>query len=194
MAVKPIPDGHSTVIPYLCVPDVAGLIAFLQKTFDAKEMYRTTLPDGGIMHAHVHIGSSSVMMGQTPPDYKATQGMLYVYVTDVDAVYRRALEAGATSMAEPDDDQFYGDRVAAVKDLAGNQWWIATRKEEVPEDEIVRRAMARAEAQMSTGIMVTLSCLHVLESRQKENLLRVPSCLRAFVVKNSGDGPRYGDI
>jgi uncharacterized glyoxalase superfamily protein PhnB len=141
MAVKPIPDGHSTVIPYLCVPDVAGLIAFLQKTFDAKEVYRTTLPDGGIMHAHVHIGSSSVMMGQTPPDYKATQGMLYVYVTDVDAVYRRALDAGATSMAQP-DDQFYGDRVAAVKDLAGNQWWIATRKEEVPEEEIVRRAMA----------------------------------------------------
>ena len=141
MAVKPIPDGHSTVIPYLCVSDVASLIEFLKKTFDAKEMYRTTLPNGTIMHAHVHIGESSVMMGQAPPDYKTTQGMLYVYVTDVDAVYRRALEAGATSVADL-VDQFYGDRVGAVKDPSGNQWWIATHKEDVPEDELARRAMA----------------------------------------------------
>lgn len=145
MAVQPIPPGSSTVTPYLCVSDVGQLIEFLQRTFDAKEQYRTTLPNGAIMHAQVKIAESSVMMGQVPQDYKAMVGMLYVYVTDVDAVYGRAMEAGATSIAGP-ADQFYGDRVAAVKDPSGNQWWIATHIEDVPNDEIARRAAANRPA------------------------------------------------
>jgi PhnB protein len=141
MAVKPIPDKHSTVIPHLVVSDVVRLIEFLQRAFDAKEFHRSTFPGGTVMHAHVHIGESSVMMGQAPPNHPLMPAVLYVYVTDVDAVYRRALAAGATSIAEP-ANQFYGDRVGAVKDPSGNQWWIATHVEDVSDEEIVRRATA----------------------------------------------------
>jgi PhnB protein len=141
MSVKPIPDGHSTVIPYLFIQRAAELIAFLIAAFDAREMYRSTMPDGRVMHAHLRIGDSSIMLGEAPADRAGAPAMLYMYVEDVDAVYKRAIHAGATPMNEP-ADQFYGDRVGAVKDFAGNQWWIGTRKEDVPEDELARRAAA----------------------------------------------------
>jgi len=141
MAVKPIPDGHSSVIPYLVIPSVVRQIEFLQKVFDAKVKYKMAMPDGTIMHAHVRIGDSSIMMGQTPPGQNPVTAMLYMYVTDADAVYRRAIEAGATSISAV-KDEFYGDRVGAVKDAVGNQWYIATHKEDVSDDELARRAMA----------------------------------------------------
>src|SRR6201999_2114846 len=111
------------------VPSVATLIDFLKKAFDAKEVHRSALPDGTVMHAHVRIGDSSIMMGQKPPGSDVGAGMLYLYVTDADAVYRRAIDAGATSISAP-SNQFYGDRVGAVKDASGNQWWIATHVED----------------------------------------------------------------
>ena len=82
-----------------------------------------------------------MMMGQAQPACAVSPAMLYAYVADVDASYRRALAAGGKAIRQP-ADQFYGDRAGAIRDPAGNQWWIATRKEEVPEPELARRAVA----------------------------------------------------
>jgi uncharacterized glyoxalase superfamily protein PhnB len=141
MAVKAIPEGHHTVTPYLLVRGVDRLIDFLKRAFAAEEVLRTKRPDGAIAHAQVRIGDSMVMMGEPGPDHPLLPAMLYLYVEDVDAVYRRALAAGAVSLSEP-ADMFYGDRTAGVKDEHGNQWWIATHKEDVPPEELTRRAEA----------------------------------------------------
>jgi PhnB protein len=79
-----------------------------------------------------------IMLGESSDQWKAMPCMLYVYVPDVDAVYRRAIDAGATSIKEP-QDQFYGDRTAGVQDVCGNQWWLGTRKEDLSNEELVRR-------------------------------------------------------
>jgi PhnB protein len=141
MAVKPIPDGFHSVTPFLTVPGVAQLLDFLKQAFEAQELHRMPRPDGTIMHAEVRIGDSLVMMGEPMGSSQPMFGSLYLYVHDVDAVYQRALQAGATSTSEP-ADQFYGDRSAGIKDPVGNQWWIATHKEDVPLEEIARRAKA----------------------------------------------------
>lgn len=139
MAVKPIPDDHHTVIPYLMVHGVARLLDFLKQSFEAKETERMARPDGTIMHAEVRIGDSAVMMGEPMGEFQPMPGSIYVYVNDTDAAYRRALEAGATSVMEP-ADMFYGDRNAGVKDSCGNIWWIATHVEDVSPEELRRRA------------------------------------------------------
>jgi PhnB protein len=142
MTVKHIPDGFHTVTPYLTVPGVATLIDFLQQAFDAQPLLSPMMrPDGSIGHAEVKIGDSVIMMGEPMGDMPPMPGSLYLYVQDTDAVYQRALQAGATSLMEP-ADQFYGDRSAGVKDPAGNQWWIATHKEDVPPAEMLKRAKA----------------------------------------------------
>lgn len=139
MAVKPIPEGHHSVTPYLLVDDVARLIDFLTRAFQAVETLRMPRPDGKIGHAEMKIGDSMVMMGQPQGQGKPTPSTLYLYVQDTDAVYRRALAAGATSITEP-TDQFYGDRNAGVQDPCGNLWWIATHIEDVSPEELARRA------------------------------------------------------
>ena len=141
MAVKPIPDGYHTVTPYLIVPGAAKLIDFLKQAFDARESFRMASPEGRIMHAEVRIGDSVVMMSDTGQEAQPRPCMIYLYVNDVDATYKRALQAGATSLREP-ANQFYGDRSAAVKDPAGNDWGIATHVEDVPPEEIEKRAEA----------------------------------------------------
>lgn len=141
MAVSYMPEGFSTVTPYLVVRDAAGLIEFLERTFDATELDRTVAPDGRIMNAIVLVGASRVMMGEVAAGGPTRPAMLYVYVPDVDAIYRRALAAGATSISEP-ADMFYGDRHGGVEDAYGNQWWIATRKEVVTPEELRRRVAA----------------------------------------------------
>ena len=142
--VKPIPDGYHTVTPYLVVQGVDELIAFLKQAFDAVETERLPGPDGKVGHGEVRIGDSVVMMGEASGEWKPMPGMIYLYVNDTDATYKRALEAGATSVMEP-ADQFYGDRNAGVKDASGNMWWIATRKENVSPEELRKRAEARAK-------------------------------------------------
>ena len=137
-AVKPIPEGFHAVTPYLLVEDAAGLIPFLEKAFGAKLLGRYDAPDGRLMHASLEIGDSKVMMGQAAAEWPAMPCMIHLYVEDTDAVYRRAVEAGARSIREP-ADQFYGDRSAGVADPAGNQWWISTHVEDVSDEEIARR-------------------------------------------------------
>jgi len=141
MAVKPIPDGYHAVTPYLTVQGVPKLIDFLKQAFEAQEIERMTQPDGTIGHAEVRIGDSVVMMGEARDEWKPMPSGIYLYVNDTDAVYKRALQAGATSIMEP-ADQFYGDRSAGVKDSSGNHWWIATHKEDVSPEELKKRAQA----------------------------------------------------
>jgi len=144
MAVKPIPDGYHTVTPYFIVKGAVRLIDFLKMAFDAVEISRSATPDGTVMNAELKIGDSMVMMGEANNQSLPMPIAIYLYVPDVDAVYRRALAAGGTSLMEP-ADQFYGDRNGGVKDPSGNQWWIATHVEDVPPDEMAKRADAHAK-------------------------------------------------
>jgi PhnB protein len=141
MAVKPIPDGYHSVTPYLMVQGVAALIDFLKQAFGGDEIFRMPRPDGAIMHAEVKIGDSMIMMGEAMGEHQPMPGSIYLYVNDADAVYQRALQAGATTMMEP-GDQFWGDRQAGIKDPVGNFWWIATHKEDVSPEELAKRAEA----------------------------------------------------
>ncbi len=141
MAVKPIPDGYHTVTPYLTVQGAAELLAFLKKAFDAKETERITRPDGTIGHAEARIGDSVVMLDDAMGEAKAMPTAIYLYVNDADATYKRALQAGGTSVMEP-ATQFWGDRHGAVRDPAGNLWSIASRIEDVPPEELKKRAEA----------------------------------------------------
>ncbi len=90
------------------------------------------------MHAETRIGDSIVMLGQNNEKWPSTRSMIHLYVEDVDRVFQRAIEAGATPLREP-ETMFYGDRSGGVDDPWGTQWWIATRVEEVPEEEVTRR-------------------------------------------------------
>jgi PhnB protein len=139
MAVTPIPEGYHSVTPYLTVSDPGALIDFVKQAFGAEEILRMERADGSIGHAEVRIGDSVVMLGGANEQWGAMPGMVHLYLEDVDAAYQRALEAGAESVQEV-ADQFYGDRSGGVRDRLGNVWWIATHVEDVPEDEMARRA------------------------------------------------------
>lgn len=122
------PAAHNAVSPYLLVSNVARMLAFLQTTFDAVELYKQALPDGTVKHAEVRIDDSVVMMGERPDGRDPVHCSTHVYVPDVDAAYQRALAAGATPISEP-KDQPYGDRSSGVRDNEGNIWWIGTHLE-----------------------------------------------------------------
>jgi len=141
MAVSPVPEGYQSVIPYLVIDGVAGLIEFLKTTFAAVEIERVPGPDGKVMHAEVRIGDSVVMMGDACGTTGPSPATLHVYLPDVDAAYQRALNAGATSIEAP-TDKFYGDRSAGVADAWGNRWFMATHVEDVSSEEMQRRAAA----------------------------------------------------
>ena len=140
--VKPVPERYHSVTPYLVVEGVPKLLEFLKDTFNSTELERVPRPDGTISHAEVRIGDSVVMMGEANAQSKPMPTMLYVYVEDVDAVYKRALQAGAKPVREL-KDEFYGDRAGGVADPMGNQWWIATHKEDVSPEELRRRMEAQ---------------------------------------------------
>jgi len=137
---NPVPQGYTTVTPYLCVADAAKLIEFLKQAFGAQLIFKMDGPGGRIMHAEMTIGDSRIMLGQPAPGQE-THAMIHLYLPDADAVYARALAAGATSVREP-ADQFYGDRSAGVRDQFGNQWYIATHVEDVSPEEMERRMAA----------------------------------------------------
>jgi PhnB protein len=149
-----IPAGYRTLTPSLTVHDAAGAIDFYKRAFDALELNRSPAPDGKrVFHAEVEIGDSRLMLsdefpemggGGGPRSLGGTPVNLWMYVEDTDDVYRRAVEAGAKGLSPPSDG-FWGDRWASVEDPFGHRWSIATRVEEVPEDELRRRVAAMAQ-------------------------------------------------
>lgn len=155
MAVKPIPDGYHVVTPYLAVDDAAKAIDYYTRAFDAKERGRMDAPGGKIAHAELQIGDSVVMLSDpfpqastTPPkELGGASASVFLYVDDVDAVVRRAVEAGATIAMEV-ADQFWGDRFGTIVDPFGHVWGIATHVEDVPPEEMAQRAK-QAMAAMS---------------------------------------------
>ena len=142
MPVKPIPEGYHTITPYLMVRDADASIEFYKRAFGA-ELPSPAMkgPDGKVAHAELKVGDSRLMigaqMGKAPAPTDAMH--LYLYVPDADAVYKRALAAGAKSTVEM-TDQFYGDRSGCVKDPDGHQWWIATHKEDLSQAELEKRS------------------------------------------------------
>ena len=122
-----VPKGYTTVTPYLQVRGGAELLEFVKTAWGAVETVRTTRPDGSLGHSEARLGDSMLMIGESGGEFPAMPACLHYYVEDADDAYRRAVEAGATSLYEP-MDQPYGDREAGVTDAAGNSWFIATHK------------------------------------------------------------------
>ena len=133
-----VPEGYHTITPHITLNEVQGLIKFLKEAFSAEEREVLTADDGRIIHAEIQIGDSIIMMAEPTGDADLVYGTFYMYVDDLEGVYKSALKAGASSIKEP-ADQFYGDRNAAVKDAFGNAWWIAARYEDVPQEELQKR-------------------------------------------------------
>jgi len=138
MNVNPIPEGFHTITPYLHVQDVANLIGFLTHAFGAKILKSSKLADGIVINAQLQIGDSMIELSEVRGDFQPMPSAMHLYVEDTDAVYKKAVEVGAMSVMEP-STQFYGDREAFVIDPSGNHWYIATRIENVSEDEMKKR-------------------------------------------------------
>jgi PhnB protein len=124
------PKGLRNVNVYLHPKRAEPLITFLKRAFSAKELAKYATPDGVVMHAEMGVGDSVIEMGEAHDKYETMTPMLYLYVPDVDALYRQAVAAGATSFQEP-ADQPYGDRNAGLRDNFGNTWYIATHVKDV---------------------------------------------------------------
>jgi uncharacterized glyoxalase superfamily protein PhnB len=150
--VKPIPPEYHSVSPVLIIRNAADAITFYMKAFDAEVMFRQDRPDGKLMHAALKIGDSVVMLGEecapheghaeecvrAPADLKGTTVNLYLYVKDVDQIFRQALEAGAEPMM-PVEDMFWGDRMGMVKDPYGHVWSVATHTQQLTQEQIEAR-------------------------------------------------------
>lgn len=120
------PDSYTSVSPYLIVDGAPRTIDFLIDVFRAAELRRDSDPSGGLRHAEVRLDDSVIMIADAADDWPPMAAHVHVYVSDVDAVYQRALAAGALSVQEPSDKDD-GDRRGGVKDAGGTTWWIATR-------------------------------------------------------------------
>jgi PhnB protein len=144
MANLPRPPGHHTLTPGFMVQNAGQVLQFLETAFGGKLVDRYDGPGGTIAHAEIMIGDSVVMFGDIMPGYAPMPASISFYVDDadtVDATYRRAIEAGATTESEP-KDQFYGYRSATVKDMGGNRWTICAVVEQVSPEEMHRRMAA----------------------------------------------------
>ena len=147
-AVKPIPEGHEGAIPYLSVSNASEAIVFYKHAFGAVEAL-CIAHEGKVGHAELEIGKARIMLCDEFPDHDAlsphtiggTPVMIHLYVEDVDAFTARAVEAGL-KILRPVADQFYGDRGGKFEDPFGHRWWIATHKEDIPPEELKRRAAA----------------------------------------------------
>jgi PhnB protein len=136
---KAIPEGFHSVTPFIMIRNADTLIDFLKQAFDAQEISLLKHPSGNVWHAQLKIGDSMIMIGDTMGEHPDAPCSVYLYVPDVDAVYEKALAAGALSLMEP-ANQFYGDRSAGVKDASGNTWWMGTHIEDVSDAELQRRS------------------------------------------------------
>jgi PhnB protein len=137
--IRPVPEGYRAVTSWIISRDTARLLDFVKKAFGAEEIARVPNEDGTIGHAEFRIGDSIVMAFDAKEGWPDTPGFFRLYVEDGDAVYRRALEAGAVSVTEM-TDLFFGDRVGRVRDPQGNVWWIQARVEELDPEEMEKRA------------------------------------------------------
>jgi PhnB protein len=155
-AAKPIPDDYPQITPYLCVDRAAEAIEFYSQVFGATERMRMGGPGGKVGHAELQLGAGVLMLSDEFPD-RGIRGprtiggspvTLSVYVEDVDAVYDRAVAAGATGL-RPVEDQFYGDRTGQFEDPFGHRWSVATHVEDVPPDEMAQRV---AELDAEQGV------------------------------------------
>ena len=162
MAVSPIPEGYHSVTPYLIVDGAAEAIRFYERAFGAAEVLRMPMPvpsdaaggvegsdSGKLAHAEIRIGDSVIMLADEFPNEdhlgpKSRGGptaSFLVYTTDVDAAWKRAIDAGCTSEREP-ENQFWGDRMGTLRDPFGHRWSLATHVEDVAPDEMNRRMQA----------------------------------------------------
>ena len=135
-----------SLTPYICCQDAPKAIEFYKKAFGARETMRLAEPSGKIGHAEVEIGGSMLMISDEYPDYDAlsptsvggTPVKLHLYVEDADAVFARAVDAGA-KVVRPLEDQFYGDRSGTLRDPFGHVWFVSMKKEDLTADEVQRR-------------------------------------------------------
>jgi PhnB protein len=147
--VKPIPDGYHNMTPYLIVNGAARAIEFYTKVFGATEKMRMPSPGGKVGHAELTLGDSMIMLADEHPEigarapsaYGGSAVSLMLYVPDVDATVATATAAGA-KILRPVENQFYGDRMGTIADPFGHQWHVATHVEDVPPDEMAKRAAA----------------------------------------------------
>ena len=155
-AATPVPAGFHTMTPQLVLDDAAAAIDWYKRAFGAEEVNRSLGPDGKVMHAELKIGDSHVMMNDAMMNAKGARSRggspvsFWVYVADADALYTRAVGAGAT-VQMPLADQFWGDRAGAVADPEGITWWIATRKEDLSIAEIQERFQDFMKQMASAG-------------------------------------------
>ena len=149
MTVKAIPEGYHAVTPYLFCKGAGAAIEYYKKAFGAVELTRHEMPGGGIGHAEIKIGDSPIMLADEFAEMKAlspltiggTAVLIMIYVEDADAVFGRAIAAGATEL-QPMADKFYGDRAGTLIDPFGHMWTVATHTEDVSPEEMQRRAEA----------------------------------------------------
>lgn len=154
MPTKPIPDAYCTLTPYFIVSDAPKAIAFYIKAFDATERVRLADQSAKVMHAEIRIGSATLMLADEFPDmgYRSPQSIggspvsVLLYVTDVDAQFKKAIAAGAKEIM-PVQDQFDGDRRGTLLDPFGHIWLLATKKEDISLEEMKKRfeAMMKQE-------------------------------------------------
>jgi PhnB protein len=152
MPVSPIPPGYRSVTPYLAIDGAARALAFYAEAFGARERMRIEAPGGKIGHAEIEIGDCVVMLADpcleghfVAPRGEQSSVSLHLYVADADAVFGRAVAAGAVAV-QPMETKFYGDRSGTVRDPFGHHWHLATHIEDVTREEIMRRAEAAMSA------------------------------------------------
>jgi uncharacterized glyoxalase superfamily protein PhnB len=156
--VKAIPDGYTSVTPHLSLNDAAKAIAFYKKAFGAEEVFRMPMPDGKVGHAELKIGNAMVMLADECPQYegaKAPQSLkgstvgLHLYVENVDAAFKKAVDAGARAVMPP-MDMFWGDRFCKIADPFGHYWSIATHTKDLTPQQI-EEGMKAAFSQKACG-------------------------------------------
>ncbi|MFN0274993.1 MAG: VOC family protein [Chitinophagales bacterium] len=137
------PENYSTVCPFLMVEDIEKQMDFLTNVFNGTVKENLKTPDGITQHGEVRVGDTVIMMGRGSKDFPSQPSMNYMYVSNVDETYKKALLNGATKVMEP-ADRFYGVRECGVKDFHGNTWWIAQHIKNVSVEEM-EKGMAEAK-------------------------------------------------
>ncbi len=148
-STQAIPKGYHSVTPSLVVAGAAKAIDFYKKALGAEEVMRFPGPDGSVVHAEIRIGDSTIMLGdempeqggRSPKSYGGTPVSFFVYKENVDAAWKRAVDAGAKEIM-PLDNQFWGDRTGCLEDPFGHRWWLAQHVEDLTQEELQKRGEA----------------------------------------------------